>query len=45
MSTAQEDRALALLVLASQGRMMLAEPRDVVALVDFVEEAEVGYAE
>jgi hypothetical protein len=33
-----EDRALALLVLASAGRMMLATPQDVVALVDFVEE-------
>jgi hypothetical protein len=41
MSTTQEDRAMALLVLASDGRMMRAEPRDVVALVDFLEEPEV----
>ncbi len=34
------DRERALLLLASDGLMMRAEPRDILALLDFVEEAD-----
>ncbi len=34
------DRELALLIVASDCRMMQPEPRDVVALIDFLEEEE-----
>ncbi len=40
MSTTQEDRERALLLVATQGRMMQPEPRDVAALIDFLEEAD-----
>ena len=33
-----EDRKRALEVLASEGRMMRAEPQDIVALLDFMED-------
>ncbi len=40
MSTTQEDRELALLLVASACRMMQPEPLDVAALIDFLEEAD-----
>ncbi len=40
MTTTQEDREHALLVLADGGRTKQPEPRDVVALIDFLEEEE-----
>ncbi len=42
MTTTQADRELALLLVADQGRMMQPEPRDVVALIDFLVEEDDG---
>ncbi len=39
-TSTQPERELALLLVASDCRMMQPEPRDVVALIDFLEEEE-----
>ncbi len=41
-TSTQPERALALLIVASDCRMMQPEPRDVVALLDFLEEEDDG---